>query len=67
MSDQIQVTITDNGVGIPATAKRSGLANLVARAQVLGGTCTTTSPMEGGTQLQWRVPLAASEIAAAEA
>ncbi len=54
---ELRVVIADNGVGIPATARRSGLANLAARAEALGGTCTADSPDEGGTRLLWCVPL----------
>ena len=59
--DELQVIIADNGVGIPATAKFSGLSNLKARAAALGGSCTVESPDEGGTTLLWTVPLATAK------
>ncbi len=59
--DELQVLIADNGVGIPATAKFSGLSNLTARAASLGGTCTVESPDAGGTTLLWTVPLATAK------
>ncbi|MDO8732224.1 MAG: GAF domain-containing protein [Actinomycetota bacterium] len=60
-TDELQVVIVDNGVGIPTTARRSGLANLSARAAALGGTCLIVNPDEGGTRLLWCVPLRAME------
>ena len=60
-TDALQVLIADNGVGIPASAELSGLANLSARAAALGGTCTIASPEEGGTTILWTVPLTSSE------
>ena len=58
----LTVGVTDNGAGIPANGKRSGLRNLAARAGKLGGDLTLTpagrgSPGRPGTRLQWRVPL----------
>ncbi|WP_396230880.1 hypothetical protein, partial [Frankia sp. EI5c] len=37
--------------------RRSGLDNLNARAESLGGTFTATAPPTGGTHLRWTVPL----------
>lgn len=54
---ELRVVIADDGAGIPADVHRSGLANLAARALVLGGSCEITAPLGGGTQLLWRVPL----------
>ncbi|GAA2251725.1 two-component system sensor histidine kinase [Streptomyces amakusaensis] len=60
--------ITDDGVGLDASAngdgkasgggRRGGLRNLAERAERLGGTMTTAPGETGGTQLVWRVPLA---------
>ncbi len=54
------VLVTDDGTGIPAGIKRSGLRNLAIRAEDLGGELrlspadpTAPSP---GTRLEWRVP-----------
>jgi signal transduction histidine kinase len=49
--------VRDNGVGMKAAKRRSGLANLAERAGLLGGTLRTGSPDGGGTELEWRVPL----------
>ncbi|HTJ72484.1 MAG TPA: GAF domain-containing protein [Actinospica sp.] len=50
------LTVTDNGIGIPAGGRRSGLANQRERAEQLGGTCTATPGPTGGTKLTWTVP-----------
>jgi signal transduction histidine kinase len=57
-TDTLTIDVTDNGIGIPTTGRRSGLANLATRATDLHGTMTTTTPHNGGTQLTWTVPLA---------
>ena len=54
---QLRVAIVDDGVGIPESAHRSGLANLTARAVALGGSCDAERLQSGGTQLLWTVPL----------
>jgi len=53
----VTLNVTDNGVGIPEDGRRSGLANLDARAKSLGGSFTGRSALEGGSELVWRVPL----------
>ncbi|MEU1494900.1 GAF domain-containing protein [Streptomyces sp. NPDC005776] len=55
----LMVTVTDDGVGMPEGARRSGLRNLAERAEQLGGTLSvTTCPSpRGGTVLTWEVPL----------
>ncbi|MGI5271517.1 GAF domain-containing protein [Nonomuraea sp. CA-218870] len=55
--DGLTLTVHDNGVGIPAEGRRSGLRNLEERAAGLGGTFEISSPEGGGTSLCWRVPL----------
>ena len=55
-SDLVLV-VRDNGVGLPETGRRSGLANLTDRAAELGGTLHTAAAEGGGTELEWRVPL----------
>lgn len=52
----IRIQVTDDGIGIPATAHRSGLSNLTARAASLGGTMDVSSSANG-TTVTWRVPL----------
>ena len=53
---QLRLRITDNGVGLSGSTRRSGLANMAIRAEQLGGTFTIddTAP---GTALCWSVPL----------
>jgi signal transduction histidine kinase len=51
--------VRDNGVGLPKTQRRSGLANLAERASELGGTLRADPAEGGGTELEWRVPLPA--------
>ncbi|WP_405148273.1 GAF domain-containing protein [Sphaerisporangium sp. NBC_01403] len=54
----LTMVVEDNGVGVPAEGRRSGLRNLEERASRLGGSFQVTSPPTGGTHLEWRVPLA---------
>jgi signal transduction histidine kinase len=57
----LSVEVTDNGTGIPADGKRSGLRNLASRAEKLGGELRLGPAHPGepppGTRLEWRVPL----------
>ncbi|MEV5933462.1 GAF domain-containing sensor histidine kinase [Streptomyces sp. NPDC052079] len=53
----VRLTVADNGVGIPAGGRRSGLRNMAERAGQLGGTFDITGSPGGGTTLVWRVPL----------
>jgi signal transduction histidine kinase len=56
--ESVNLRVTDNGIGISATGRRSGLTNLVERANLLGGTCTAlVHDSSGGTDLTWSVPL----------
>jgi signal transduction histidine kinase len=54
---QLLLEVTDDGVGLPAGGRRSGLANLESRAAELGGELVTQSADGRGTRLAWRVPL----------
>ncbi|GAA3494957.1 two-component system sensor histidine kinase [Streptomyces prasinosporus] len=56
---QVRLTVSDDGVGIPAEGRRSGLRNMTERAEQLGGELEWTSPADGGTTLVWRVPITA--------
>jgi signal transduction histidine kinase len=57
----LTVQVTDNGTGIPAVGRRSGLHNLASRAEKLGGELQLRAADPGapspGTRLTWRVPL----------
>ena len=53
------LTVTDDGIGLPTegTGRRSGMANMSARAQELGGDCLAERVSDsGGTRVIWRVP-----------
>ncbi|MDQ1539965.1 MAG: hypothetical protein QOH29_691 [Actinomycetota bacterium] len=52
----VTATVTDDGVGLIADARRSGLANLENRATELGGVFSAVTAPEGGTEVSWRVP-----------
>jgi signal transduction histidine kinase len=51
------LTVQDNGSGIKPGGRRSGLANLADRAAALGGSMQAESVADGGTALEWRVPI----------
>lgn len=56
----VVLMVTDDGVGISADGmgRRSGVANVAARAQDLGGSCVVERVGEvGGTRMVWRVPI----------
>ncbi|MGH3312836.1 MAG: GAF domain-containing protein [Streptomyces sp.] len=53
----LTLRVVDDGVGIPADGRRSGLRNLVERAERLGGELVLETPPGGGTALVWRVPV----------
>ncbi|WP_035839209.1 sensor histidine kinase [Kitasatospora azatica] len=57
---ELVVTVTDDGVGLPADGRRSGLANLAERAAAHGGSFRAQAREQGGTELVWRVPLSDS-------
>ncbi|MER6402427.1 GAF domain-containing sensor histidine kinase [Streptomyces viridosporus] len=54
---QVRLTVSDDGVGVSAGGRRSGLRNMAERAEQLGGELEWTSPAGGGTTLVWRVPI----------
>ncbi|MEZ0580286.1 GAF domain-containing protein [Nocardioides sp. MH1] len=54
--DEIALTVTDDGRGMPADAIESGLANIRRRAEKRGGTLTIESSRGRGTRLRWSVP-----------
>jgi signal transduction histidine kinase len=51
------VEVIDNGVGMSRDAARSGLVNIAARAERLGGSMRVSSSLDGGTTLVWQVPI----------
>ena len=57
----LTVQVTDNGIGIPADGRRSGLGNMASRAEKLGGDLQLGPADPGapspGTRLEWRVPV----------
>jgi signal transduction histidine kinase len=55
--EDLTLRVVDDGVGIPETGRRSGLANMADRATGLGGEFGVRAGDEGGTVLEWRVPL----------
>ncbi len=55
---ELSLTVRDNGSGIKDVTHRSGLKNLEERATMLGGSLRVGPAKGGGTELDWRVPLA---------
>jgi signal transduction histidine kinase len=53
----VMVSVADDGTGLPTDIHRSGLDNLLRRAQKQGGSLEIHSEPGHGTQLTWRVPL----------
>lgn len=53
---QVVVLVRDDGDGMPETARRSGLANLAARARERGGTFVIDAVEPHGTEVRWSVP-----------
>jgi signal transduction histidine kinase len=53
----ITLDITDNGRGLGAPARSSGLASMRRRAERNGGTFQLTAPCGGGTRLSWTARL----------
>ncbi|WP_417159131.1 GAF domain-containing protein [Streptomyces gilvifuscus] len=54
---EVRLTVADNGRGIPADGRRSGLRNMAERAEQLGGSLRMDCPEGGGTTLVWLVPV----------
>ena len=53
----LTILVRDNGVGIGAPNRRSGLANMAERAEKLGGSLRLSPVEGGGTEVEWRVPV----------
>ncbi|MGZ4509892.1 MAG: sensor histidine kinase [Mycobacterium sp.] len=59
VDDELDVTITDDGRGIRADDQRhNGLASMVSRANQIGGDWRLTTPLGGGTEVNWTAPFA---------
>ncbi len=54
---EVVLSVSDDGVGIPAQGRRSGLLNLAERAESVGGSLEVVSEAAGGTRLVWSAPL----------
>lgn len=53
----VTLTVTDDGIGMPAGGRRSGLLNLAERAAAMQGTFNARALDGGGTQAIWTAPL----------
>ncbi|MBC7638655.1 MAG: hypothetical protein H7231_02610, partial [Rhodoferax sp.] len=62
--DDLLLTVTDDGAGIPADVCKGGLRNMRERAQARGGTFEARPAPGGGTVVSWRVPLRADSRSA---
>jgi signal transduction histidine kinase len=54
---QLSVTVSDNGVGLRRSARRSGLSNLRDRAERRGGRLELEQAPGSGLLLRWSIPL----------
>jgi signal transduction histidine kinase len=53
----VTARITDDGVGLGTSDRRSGLRNLTERAQALGGSVQVTGNKPHGTVVEFRAPI----------
>lgn len=58
VEDDLRIEVTDDGRGMPDDVTASGLRNLRARADAVGGELSVTAAPNGGTVLRWSAPLA---------
>ena len=56
-SEQLSITIEDDGSGLPPDSAYSGLANLRHRAERRGGELMISRPGPRGTRVRWTIPL----------
>jgi len=58
VGDELRIDVTDDGCGIePTNTRHSGLASLVRRAELAGGSCLIDAAPGGGTHIRWIAPL----------
>ena len=57
LDGRLTLRVSDDGRGIGATSRRSGLATLGRRAEAHGGSLTVAAGDPSGTELTWSVPL----------
>ena len=62
VSDDLVLSVQDDGHGFTPGGRESGLRNMRERAQVLGGFCTIRSEPGSGCALVWTVPLVAGNV-----
>ncbi len=55
--DRVRLVVADDGVGITDSRRRSGLANLSARASASRGTFRIESTTGAGTRADWSAPI----------
>lgn len=56
-ADVVTLTVSDDGVGLPAVVSESGIGNMRERAHRHGGVLVLADGPHGGTVVTWRVPL----------
>jgi len=56
-NESVCLEVIDNGRGIAPTGRRSGITNMRARAERLNGTMDIGQTREGGTYVNWTVPV----------
>ena len=58
VDDMLALDVIDNGCGMPVdNPRRSGLANMLYRAEQVGGRCEISNAPGGGTRIHWTAPL----------
>jgi signal transduction histidine kinase len=56
-NDTVRLEVSDDGRGIASTGRRSGIANMRARAERLNGVMDVGRAPTGGTYVSWTVPI----------